>query len=113
MHIVGYKSVFKPKLAVDGSLSHLKAKLVSKGFHQVKRLDYFDTFSPVVRPTTIKLVISLVTTLHWPVQQYDGFNAFLHGYLDTLVYMEQSPSFLDPLNPSSVCSFHRALYCLK
>ena len=53
MHVIGSKWVFKPKLKPDGSLDHLKGRVVAKGYHQVDGLDYVETFSPVIKPGTI------------------------------------------------------------
>lgn len=59
-NIVGYKRVYKVKRRADGSLERYKACLVAKDFHQEKGIDFFETFSPVVRPTTIRVVLTLV-----------------------------------------------------
>ena len=59
MHVIGSKWVFKPKLKLDGSLDHLKARVVAKGYHQVDGLDYTKTFSPVIKLGTIRMVITI------------------------------------------------------
>ena len=59
MNIIGSKWVFKAKLKTDGTLDRLKARLIAKGYHQVDGIDYIETFSPVIKPGTIRLVLSL------------------------------------------------------
>jgi len=110
--LVGCKWVFKTKLNADGSFHRCKARLVAKGFHQTHGLDYAETFSPVVRHTTIRLVLTHVVTSGWPVRQVDVNNAFLNGDLSECVYMQQPPGFVYA-NPHLVCRLHKAIYGLK
>ena len=87
--VVRNKWVFKIKRGPDGIIDRYKVRLVAKGFDQRFRVNYHDTFSPVIKPTTITLVLTLVVTFKWPVRQLDVSNAFLHGVLYDEVYMEQ------------------------
>ena len=64
-NIVGCKWIFQTKRHSDGSIDRHKARLVAKGFHQRLGIDYHDTFSPVVKPTTIRLVLSLAVSRGW------------------------------------------------
>ncbi|GKV21730.1 hypothetical protein SLEP1_g31684 [Rubroshorea leprosula] len=112
-NIVGSKWVFKTKLNQEGSIERFKARLVAKGFLQVPGLDFDETFSPVLKPTTLRLVIALATTQSWPLHQLDVKKAFLHGMLKETVYMTQPPGFVDPQYPKYVCCLHRSIYGLK
>ena len=111
--IVGSKWVFRTKYFPDGSIEHLKARLIAKGYTQVPGLDYTDTFSPVIKATIVCVVLSLAVTNHWPLRQLDVKNAFLNGHLTEQAYMEQRPGYIDPRFPNHVCLLKKALYGLK
>ena len=83
------------------------------GFSQQHRLDYDETLSPVVKPTTIHTVLSLAISSDWNIHQLDVKNAFLHGTLNDTVYCQQPPGFVDPACPNNVCKLNKALYGLK
>ncbi|GJS97375.1 ribonuclease H-like domain-containing protein [Tanacetum coccineum] len=97
----------------DGSLSHYKARLVANGRSQQQGIDCDETFSPLVKPATIRTVLSLAVYRQWPIHQLDVKNSFFHGYLSETVYMYQPPSFTDPSHPDYVCHLHISLYGLK
>ncbi|GKB99360.1 ribonuclease H-like domain-containing protein [Tanacetum coccineum] len=92
-NIVRSMWLFKHKHFVDGSLSRYKVRLVANGHSQQIGIDCDETFSPVVKPTTICTVLSLAASRHWPVHQLDVKNAFLHGHLSETVYMHQPPCY--------------------
>lgn len=110
---VGCKWVFKIKRHANGSIEHYKARLMANGYHQQYGFDYDETVSPVVKPTTIHLVLSLAISQGWSLRQLDVKNAFCHGVLREDVYMTQPPWFVDPSFPSHVCMLHKAIYGLK
>jgi len=103
MNIVGAKWVFRIKRNDDGSIERYKARLVAKGFHQQEGVDYFETYSPVVKPITIRTVLSLTVFAGWYIKQVDVSNAFLHDHLQETVYMSQPPGFVNPMYPDAVC----------
>ncbi|GJW05934.1 ribonuclease H-like domain-containing protein [Tanacetum coccineum] len=105
--------LFRHKYHADGTLSRYKARLVANGSTQIEGIDVDETFSPVVKPGTIRTVLSLATSRHWPIHQLDVKNAFLHGDLSETVYMHQPPGFRDSEHPDYVCLLQRSLYGLK
>ncbi|GKB12366.1 ribonuclease H-like domain-containing protein [Tanacetum coccineum] len=92
--------LFKHKFHADGTLSRYKARLVANGSSQQLGVDFDETFSPVVKPATIRTVLSLAVSRKWPIHQLDVKNAFLNGDLSETVYMHQPPGFVDARFPN-------------
>ena len=84
-----------------------------RGFTQRPGVDYDETFSPVVKPATVRTVLTLAHSRDWPIHQLDVKNAFLHGTLSEVVYCSQPTGFADPALPGHVCKLNRSLYGLK
>ncbi|CAL1391748.1 unnamed protein product [Linum trigynum] len=112
-HVLGNRWVYRVKHHPDGSISRFKTRLVAKGYHQRPGLDFTDTFSPVVKPVTVRTVFTLALSQSWPIAQFDVNNAFLQGPLQEEVYMVQPPGFVDPSRPDHVCRLRRAIYGLR
>lgn len=86
-NVIGCRWVFKTKILPTGDLDKYKARLVAKGFHQQCGLDYKETFSPVIKAVTIRLVLGHAESHHWPIRQLDVNQAFLQGTSNDEVYM--------------------------
>ncbi|GJZ11085.1 gag/pol polyprotein [Tanacetum coccineum] len=108
-NVVDCKWVYKLKLDKNGAITRYKARFVSKGFRQQPGINFHESFSLVVKSTTIRAVLSLAITNNWPLRQLDVQNAFLHGNLKEKVYMKQPPGFIDPQRPNHVCQYMHAL----
>ena len=107
------KWIFKHKLQADGSLERYKARWVLRGFTQRPGVDFDETFSHVVKPATVRTVLSLALSRRWPIHQLDVKNAFLHGTLSETVYCAQPAGFEDLARPDFIYRLNRSLYGLK
>ncbi|GKB85402.1 ribonuclease H-like domain-containing protein [Tanacetum coccineum] len=99
--------------AMHGTLSRYKARLVANGSTQLEGVGVDETFSLVVKSGTIRTVLSLAASRHWPIHQLDVKNAFLHRDLSETVYMHQPLGFQEFAHPDYVCLLQRSLYGLK
>ncbi|KAL0283992.1 UNVERIFIED_CONTAM: Retrovirus-related Pol polyprotein from transposon TNT 1-94 [Sesamum angustifolium] len=93
---LGCKWILKKKYKADGSIDKYKARLVAKGFKQKEGLDFFDTYSPVTRITSIRVLIAVAALYDLEIHQMDVKTAFLNGELDEEIYMEQPEGFVVP-----------------
>ena len=93
---LGYKWIFKKKMKADESIDKYKARLVIKGYKQKEGLDYFDTYSPVIRISSIRMLIAITAIQNLEIYQMDVKTTFLNGDLDEEIYMEQPKGFIVP-----------------
>ncbi|GJQ93834.1 zinc finger, CCHC-type containing protein [Tanacetum coccineum] len=100
---LGCKWIFKRKMKVDGTIDKFKARLVIQGFRQKEGIDYFDTYAPVARITTIRLLLALAAIHNLVIHQMDVKTTFLNGDLDEEVYMKQPEGFVMSGNEHNVC----------
>ncbi|MBV8801912.1 MAG: hypothetical protein JO131_02910, partial [Gammaproteobacteria bacterium] len=110
---IGLKWVYKVKKNANGEVEKYKARLVAKGYKQQAGIDYDEVFAPVARLETIRLIISLAAQNNWKIFQMDVKSAFLNGYLEEEVYVEQPIGFIKNGHEDKVLKLNRALYGLK
>ena len=101
---IGCKWVSYLKTNADGTILRHKTRLVDKGYHQHPGIDFTDTFSLAVKPTTIRLVLSITLSSNFPLK-----HVFLHGHLNEEVYMPQLARFTHSDMLSHVYHLHRSL----
>ena len=112
-NIIGTKWVFRNKQDEHGVVIRNKARLVAKGFAQVEGLDFGETFAPVARLEAIRILLAYASHHNMKLFQMDVKSAFLNGFINELVFVEQPPGFEDPRYPNHVYRLHKALYGLK
>ena len=110
---IGCKWIFRKKLRTDGSVDKFKARLVVIGCQQVEGVDFFDTYSPVSKITTIRVLIVVTCIFNLQIRQMDVKTAFLNGDLEEEIYMKQPEGFIKSGKENKVCKLVKSLYGLK
>jgi hypothetical protein len=111
--VVTSRWLYKTKYVADGSIEKHKARFVARGFSQVEGVDYDETFAPVARYTSIRSIIAIAAEMGWRIHQMDVKTAFLNGFIEEEVYIEQPQGFEVCERESHVCLLRKALYGLK
>ena len=110
---IGCKWVFKRKIGKDGKVETYKARLVAKGYTQKQGLDYEETFSPVAMVKSIRIMLAIAAYYDYEIWQMDVKTAFLNGFIEENIYMEQPQGFVSANDSHKVCKLHRSIYGLK
>jgi hypothetical protein len=113
VNIIGTKWVYRNKSDESGVVTRNKARLVAQGYSQIEGVDFDETFAPVARLESIRLLLGVACILKFKLFQMDVKSAFLNGYLNEEVYVEQPKGFVDPNYPDHVYRLKKALYGLK
>jgi hypothetical protein len=112
-NMIGTKWVFRNKLDQDGMVVRNKARLVAQGYTQVEGLDFGETYAPVARLEAIRILLAYACAHNIKLYQIDVKSAFLNGYINELVYVEQPPGFEDDKKLDHVNKLKKALFGLK
>lgn len=111
MKAIDCRWVYKVKRNATGDVERYKARLVVKGYSQIEGIYYDETYSPVARYSSIRLLLAKAARYNLIIHQMDAVSAFLQGELTEEIYMRQPPGVED--TPGKVCRLRRALYGLK
>ena len=109
--IVACKWVFKYKRNENGKIIRFKSRLVAKGFTQTYGIDYLETYSPVAKLASLRILLAIAAVQDWEIQQMDVVTAFLAGDIDEEIYMKQPEGFEQ--GEGLVCKLRKSLYGLK
>ncbi|GJT73501.1 retrovirus-related pol polyprotein from transposon TNT 1-94 [Tanacetum coccineum] len=111
--VIGTKWVFRNKLDENGIVSRNKARLVAQGYNQQEGIDYDETYAPVARLESIRILLAIACANDFKLYQMDVKSAFLNGFINEEVYVAQPPGFIDFQKPNYVYKLKKALYGLK
>ena len=112
-NIIQCKWVYRIKYTSTGTIDKYKARLVAKGYSQVHGIDYNETFSPVIKHDSVRVLFAIAAVLRMKMSQFDIGTTYLNSDLTTKIYMQQPEGFIHPEHPSHVCTLLKSLYGLK
>ena len=112
-NVIGTKWVFRNKQDQDVVVVRNKARLVAQGYTQVDGLDFGETYAPVARLEAIRILLAYACAHNIKLYQMDVKSAFLNGYINELVYVEQPLGFEDDMKPNHVYKLKKALYGMR
>ncbi|KAL0448963.1 UNVERIFIED_CONTAM: Retrovirus-related Pol polyprotein from transposon RE2 [Sesamum latifolium] len=107
------KWVYKRKLGADGEVTTFKARLVAKGYTKRLGVDFEETYSPVVMAKSIRILLAICTYYDYAIWQMDVKTAFLNGFIEEEIYMDQSVDFISKGEEQKICRLHKSIYGLK
>ena len=113
VNVIGTKWIFKNKSDEHGTIIRNKSRLIAQGYTQMEGIDFDETFAPVARLESIRILLPIASHLNFKLYQMDVKSAFLNGMLQEEVYVEQPKGFVDPHRPDDVYKLKRAFYGLK
>ena len=109
VNVIGTKWIFKNKSDEHGTVIRNKFRLVAQGYTQVEEVDFDETFAPVARLESIRILLAIASHLNFKLHQMDVKSVFLNGMLQEEVYVEQPKGFVDPHRPDDVYKLKKAL----
>ena len=112
-NVIGTKWIYRNKLDEDGQIIRNKARLVAQGYTQIEGIDFGETFAPVARLESIRIMLAFANHHNIKLYQMDVKSAFLNGNIEEEVYVAQPPGFEDSKNPDMVYKLKKALYGLN
>jgi hypothetical protein len=110
---IGCKWMFRTKHDASGNIIRYKARLVEKSYSQMTGVDFDETFAPMAKFITIRLILAIAAAMDWEIHQIDVKTAFLNGVLEVVIYMNQPEGFVQNGKKHLVCKLIKALYRLK
>jgi hypothetical protein len=113
VHVIGCKWVYKKKLTSSGDIERYKARLVAKGYSQQYGIDYHDTFAPVMKYKSMRIMLYIANRLGYELEQLDVVTAFLNGKLKEIVYMQQPQGYEQGNTRNKICKLVKSLYGTK
>ena len=110
---IGVKWIYNIKRDNSGEIVRYKARLVAKGFSQVRGVDFEKVFSPVARADSIRIIVAMAAQFKWKLHHLDVKSAFLNGYIEEDIYVDQPEGFIQAGKESYVLKLRKAMYGLR